>query len=142
MSGPTFPEALITKALEPLLTGTKVSQQQGSGQPARDLSLLPGVGLRPEYSLPAPQQEVIIFWSLPPQPPCPRKGSWEAKVLSKGTQRQGPQSMGSVTGSGYPGSLVGENALESLMQSPGSAHSVSASCVCHDNKGNTTNLKA
>lgn len=143
MSGPTFPEALITKALEPLLTGTKVSQQQGSGQPACDLSLLPGVGLRPEYSLPAPQQEVMLFSSgACPTPPCRRKGSWAAKVLRKGTKRQGPQSMGSVTGSRYPGSLVGENALESLMQSPGSAHSVSASCVCHDNKGNTTNLKA
>lgn len=33
MSGLAFQEALVTKAQGPLLTGTKVSQQQGSGQP-------------------------------------------------------------------------------------------------------------
>lgn len=33
MSGPAFPEALVTKALGLVLTGTKVSQQQGSGLP-------------------------------------------------------------------------------------------------------------
>lgn len=84
MSGPTFPEALITKALEPLLTGTKVSQQQGSGQPAHDLSLLPGVGLRPEYSLPAPQQEVIIFWSLPPNPHVQGRALGRPRCSAKG----------------------------------------------------------
>lgn len=33
MSGPAFPEALVTKAPGPLLTGTKVSQQQESRKP-------------------------------------------------------------------------------------------------------------
>lgn len=48
MSAPVFPEAQSAKTLGSLLTETKVSQQQGSGQCSpHDLSLLPGMGLEP-----------------------------------------------------------------------------------------------
>lgn len=129
MSGPAFPEVLVTKALGPLLTGTKVSQQQGSGQPQFMISVY-FLLCSQDLECP-PQQEVMPSLSLGPHPRQPftsppsvssrhiqgRAHEWPWCSAKEPRDKGKQQSMGSMTGSmtqrsmegsGHPKSSVGD----------------------------------